>query len=641
MQIMRKFRFLLFIVLIPCFMMLTLASWAQRLPYAEASVDEIEPNKIFAVSFTYRGLDARFEKPKFGDIELREKIGNSTNITGFNANDATITVVYAAVVKTKGYHQLGPARITYPDGTVKHSNTVRVRGTYNPSSGTGMTRSAPSPGTQVITRPRRSAPQSGSSRPNYSINPDELIFLKSTADKTTAYIGEPITVTTKLYYKVNFQTEPMQTVPKHNGFWAEHIDVGDPTQNIYTEYYNGQQYNVMVVSKEVLYPIQPGELKVTPLQLEGIAKIPTGNSRRRSILDEFFDDPFLNNHGLGQGAARIRQLLEESESMFEVHSRNVPISLNSGVLKITAKSVPKDAQGQIPAIGRYSMEARVTQHKISTDDIDTLIVTIRGEGNPEFIKAPKVNSRDLDFFSTYEEDSITSQYPMRGYKKIYYTFMPNSSGYTEVPSLRISYFDPTSEQLTETTTAPIALEVSQGEILSQKESIARSIPRPIHQISQLRDTDYWISKPTTWAALSTPLLAYLMIGFYTRQKEKARRDPVQYRRRKADKIAHERLQTAQQYMLSGEADLFYTEINKALWLYVSDKSAIPLSQISRDSVSQWLQEQQISEQTMRDFIQTTEDAERHLYAGDPGSHKMQEEYARAVDVIANLESQLS
>ena len=59
--------------------------------------------------------------------------------------------------------------------------------------------------------------------------------------RTTAFKGEPIRATLKLYYRVNLRGDNGSKFPSFNGFWAQEIEQDAQPQR---ERYNGKVYQV-------------------------------------------------------------------------------------------------------------------------------------------------------------------------------------------------------------------------------------------------------------------------------------------------------------------------------------------------------------------------------------------------------------
>ena len=137
----------------------------------------------------------------------------------------------------------------------------------------------------------------GSSQPNQDSQPsvDEEIsknlFVKATADKQRVYQGEQVTVTYKLYTRLNIASQmSVSKLPQYKGFWAEELDT-DRNILFTTEVIDGKQYRVGILKKAALFPTQYGELSVSPFEIN-VPVLIQKKKRGNSIFDEFFADPF-------------------------------------------------------------------------------------------------------------------------------------------------------------------------------------------------------------------------------------------------------------------------------------------------------------------------------------------------------------
>ena len=83
------------------------------------------------------------------------------------------------------------------------------------------------------------------------------ILLRMILSRTTAFKGEPIRATLKLYYRVNLRGDNGSKFPSFNGFWAQEIEQDAQPQR---ERYNGKVYETQVIKEYLLYPQQSGAL---------------------------------------------------------------------------------------------------------------------------------------------------------------------------------------------------------------------------------------------------------------------------------------------------------------------------------------------------------------------------------------------
>ena len=102
-----------------------------------------------------------------------------------------------------------------------------------------------------------------------------------------------------------------------------------------------------------------------------------------------------------------------------------------------------------------------------------------------------------------------------------------------------------------------------------------------------------------------------------------------------------RLETAEKYLKLSAQNSFYEETSKAVWLYLSDKLAIPLSLLSKEIAAQKLSERNISESLKEELFRVTNECEMALYAPETGSMRMHQTYSDAYKLIGKLEDGLA
>jgi len=84
--------------------------------------------------------------------------------------------------------------------------------------------------------------------------------------------------------------------------------------------------------------------------------------------------------------------------------------------------------------------------------------------------------------------------------------------------------------------------------------------------------------------------------------------------------------------------LFYDEVLKALWGYISDKLNIPVSRLSKDNVEERLNKYGVPNELIREFIDTLNECEFARYSPSDKNRAMDNLYVSAVSVITKIEN---
>ena len=106
--------------------------------------------------------------------------------------------------------------------------------------------------------------------------------------------------------------------------------------------------------------------------------------------------------------------------------------------------------------------------------------------------------------------------------------------------------------------------------------------------------------------------------------------------RKANKVAIKRLSVAQKHLQNGDEKLFYEEIFKAIYGYLSDKLNIDVAQLSKDNIEQSLLANKVNADMITSLLETLSSCEMARFAPVTNISK-QEIYTNSADVISKIE----
>lgn len=258
------------------------------------------------------------------------------------------------------------------------------------------------------------------------------LFIKVDVNKQSCYEGEPIVASYKLYTRLRSESKVSRR-PSFNGFSV--YDMVDPTvQPSGIEKLNGKDFNVYLIRKAQLFPLQAGLLELDAAEVENsvtFLKAETAtkdNGRNLPELLRAFEADDISNEGV----------------------KTEKVSIKSNPVTVTVKSLPETSKPASfdGAVGKFSIEANVDKKKVAVKDAVTLKVIVKGEGNFGIINAPVVKwpSHVEAYDATAKEDFLKNLVPLRGYKAFEFTFIPNQTGNIVIPPIEFSYFDPRQQQ---------------------------------------------------------------------------------------------------------------------------------------------------------------------------------------------------
>jgi hypothetical protein len=471
------------------------------------------------------------------------------------------------------------------------------------------------------------------------INDNEIkndLFIKVAVDKNKVHLGEQVTVSYKLYSRIPMQMG-ISKLPSLNGFWTQDFDIpkqAKPTEEVL----NGKKYQVFLLKKSALFPQQTGNLELDPAEAKGVARIVQQVKRRMSdMFDPFgagtlmMNDPIFNNSFYNTLAYKDVQ----------VHLKSTPVKIT--VTELPEKDKPADYGG---AVGDFSISGKIDKQELTTDDVATLTLNITGSGNLKLIEAPKLNlPNGLNTYDPVVIDTITGRSTtISGSKIISYVITPHTAGEYDIPGIPFSFFNSETGKYETEHTQPIKLHVKPGKLTSPGQSTNAMAFRDIHDIvTQPLPNLVMKSAPLLftagyWSMYAMPFLAFLGMIVWKRRDDELSKDMASLKRRRANKVALQRLVAAKKLLDQQNKTPFYEEVSKAIWLYLSDKLSIPLSSLSREAASEAMTARKVPLNIQKNVENVIWECETALYATG-GSQKMASTYEEAIKVISDLEDE--
>lgn len=439
------------------------------------------------------------------------------------------------------------------------------------------------------------------------------VFIKVEVDKTNPYVGEQITAQYKLYTRLNMNMQLTQ-LPSLNGFWSEDFQIPSPPQPT-IEVVNGKKYNVFLLKKSALFPQQAGRLTLDPAKAEGQVQVAEMDNSR-------------------WGGYQIKNVQTEVAS--------VPINIQ--VKPLPEQNQPKSFSG---GVGQFSIKAILDSNVVNTDNPGSLKFVITGTGNFNLIGQPLTTDFPpaLGLSEPIIEDTILSRSPnISGKKTFSYFLSPQEAGVFTIPPFEFSYFDPSTQQYKTLKTSPLPIEVKKGKgsnIVKKEAGLM-----DIHDIekgafnSKTNNAFLWTGW-SYWGTYIIAILLFLVAFVLVKRQQKAQADVAGWKNKKANKVAWKRLATARKLMDSQNNALFYEEVAKAIWLYLSDKLAIPMSVLSKQNIADQLQKRKISSTLIEQIHQIIEECEMTLYSPAGGQQQRIHVLESTTNLISQLEKELN
>lgn len=443
------------------------------------------------------------------------------------------------------------------------------------------------------------------------VNADD-VFVRIILSRSSAYEQEAIGCIIKLYTKYSISSFMPTRQPSFDGFLIQELDVQPALNEI--ENYRGQDYMTAILKRCIIFPQKSGKLTIN-----------SGN----------YDISVVQYDNVNMGMFQVRQPRETK----------IKVSSNSGTIDILPLPSPKP-DGFNGAVGKFSIDSRLVGNSFRTNDPATLIYTISGTGNVKYLKEPQI-----DFPTEFEQytpksdiQTTVSGNEVSGTMTVEYTFVPQSVGDFTIGSDKFVYFDPSRREYVTLTTPSYPIKVAKGlsapaptedqKAIENKNSDIRHIylgeknPSQTHTLV-VTTTLYWV----LYIAL---LIVAIAVVIANRARARRNADVSGMRTAKASKVASKRLKTAGKYLSAGDTDKFYEEMLRALWGYLSDKLAIPVSQLTRQNIVDRLTEKGYSSEATASIVSVLDECEMARYTPESSS-RMDAVYSEGAKAINNLE----
>jgi hypothetical protein len=456
--------------------------------------------------------------------------------------------------------------------------------------------------------------------PEYIAN--QNIHLVAEVSKTNPYVGEGIYVEYRLYVSENVSVydTSVTEAPQYNGFWNQEIQIdGYPVK---TGKYNGQNYRYIVLQKALLVPTKTGNLTIDPMKMDIVIGVPTGRA-------DFFGNVITKN---------IRKEFASSKKI--IKPKELPLN-----------GKPENFNG---AVGDFSFNVTLSKEVLKANESSQIKIDVFGKGNLKLFELPTVETpAELEKYQPERKESVRINTDgISGSVSDSYTIVPQFKGKYKIPKVSFTYFNPKEGAYKTITTDDMYVDVLEGkELVSPKnESSQNGIEKQnvvslgnnfryiqTRTIFQLKKTEDFYNSTLFYLLLLVPFIAIPAGIFIGKRNEARNSDLVGIRLRKAEKLARKFLSEAQKQL--GKKEAFYEALERALHNYLKAKLNIETADISKEKITQILEEKKVDSETITKFIAVLQASDFARYTPVTNT-EMTKEFEKAKEVIVQLDKQL-
>jgi hypothetical protein len=555
---------------------------------ATSDAKQVPIGEVFEIQFSLKNAQGQgFRPPAFGEFNVvsgPNKMNSMTMVNGVASSSEAYSYVLQA--KKEGVFTLGVATIT-AKGQVMRTDPLSI---------------------SVTKGKKQTIAATGSSKDD--------VFVRAEASSTEGRVGQQLIVDYKLYTRVNLSGVSRISEATYDGFYK--LDVNDYSRADTRVEMGGKMYLTRTLQRIALFPQKEGTLGLEPLTLQvSIVKENQGRgSRDEDPFGQFFSSPDLE-----------QKVVTANALIFNIKA-------------LPATPPPSFTGG----VGDFQAAFALSKTEATTDDALSLRLTISGNGDAKRWIAPKI--APVDGLEIYEpkvlkEQSIESQGEWQTVKELEYLIVPKRAGDFSLKTA-FSYFSTEGGKF-RTIDTTFALHIQQGNnkaatLLQDRQQDINGLMLSTVLISE-RGTFY--NSLLYWALLIAPFVLFgLAVALKQIQLQLSRRDATLLRQENAPKVAEQRLALAQDFLAKGDRKLFYEEVSKSLFNYISDKFQMPLSAFSKSNVREKLMSLKINEVYIHNFIKILNECEVALFAGQDTEGGATGIYEQALKVITDIEQSL-
>lgn len=454
-----------------------------------------------------------------------------------------------------------------------------------------------------------------------SADPTETpIFVLARADHERAYVGQQVTVSYDLFYRIQPHNVSFSKLPTFVGFWTEDIFVAQQLK-AHQEVRGGVSFNVAPLRRVALFPTGAGTYAVGALAVS--CDIPQQRTRRGRLLDDFF--------------GRSRSVRLQSE---ELHIE---------VLPLPQQGRPAEFTG---AVGRFQLSVAAQPTQVAAGDPVTLRVLVEGEGNMAAVQPLQVDAAaGVKLYDPKVEEEARITNGVYGGRRLFeYILIPEQGGTLNIPPLRFAYFDPHQARYEVLKSDPIAIR-SEGSVEEEGVSYGlsrRDIEAVGEDIRYIKpDVETLVAQPMLhesywfWSVQGALPIAFLALLLWQRHQRRLQGDVAYARQRRAKGEAGRRLARADALLEGGTEAEFYGEVRAAVLEFVADRLNLAAAGLTMEVCAAALAEREVEAETiaaLRDLL-TRCDFARFAPAGGPPTDRAAARRL-AGEVIAGLEKRI-
>jgi len=405
---------------------------------------------------------------------------------------------------------------------------------------------------------------------------NQSAFLRIELPKQELTVGELVPVKVKAYFRagVSASLNGLPTLSS-DAFTLNKVD-DNPEQT--NEVINGAPYTV-VTWTSALSAVKAGDYPLN-LDLPVMVRVQEKGARRNNPFKDFFgddsafDDSFFDNF-----------FSKATQKPLTLHTDGATVKIKP----LPTQGRPADFSG---AVGQFEASSEVSAKNGTTGDPLTLKIKVEGRGNFDRVMTSGLtNSSDWKTYKPNGKFTANDSAGIEGEKTFEQSIVPTKPGAQEIPGLNFSYFDPEAQRYVTKSTAPIAIDVAQGNASVPLATAAPIADAPKTNTGGLAPDQLLTGRTvsslrplvlTPWfITLNAVMIAVIVLGAAFRWlRHRRANDPHRLRREATEKSVSQSLAKMDSALRVQDASRFFTAARQALQERLAAKWELPTSRVT-------------------------------------------------------------
>lgn len=423
------------------------------------------------------------------------------------------------------------------------------------------------------------------------------VFIKAEINRQQCYVGQPVVATFKLYSALHANAL-IEKNPAFYGFTAlDMINLADSISS--TEVIRGKVFNVHVIRKVQLYPIQAGRFRIDPMEiLASVDPATLGYPEQR----------------IAEGVAPQDPGKEKLPYQTRISSPELLVTVNP----LPAAGQPETFEG---ATGSFSIKAVLSAPRLARNEEGQLIITLTGKGNFTQIAAPAIAwPKDVEGFDSSVTDKLDKKLsPVSGSRSFRYSFVSNTPGDYTIPSISFVFFDSDSNRYKTLSTQPLQVTVDNR--------LKETAPK-LATYSTEGESRSW------WLIIVILLILASAIGVLIWKNKKPQPSSGKAAVVPERKPSGVFLAAAREHV---HEPGFYQHLQSGIWQFVGDRYQLTGSSMSKSNLLSVLRQRQTSEADQQELLQLLQETETGIYTIASLDHDREVLLSRAEELLRKLD----